>query len=343
MGLNPFKDADLNDLQENSKKFLSGHFANINKVIKKGWRLFLKKGNERVTLMFIPHSEKRIINFHISIFTISFVTIFLIGIITVTLIFVVDHTSNIKEISSLKEDDCNSKIQRQQFKDGINSVYNIFQHFKPELKYLFSLTPDNSAETLYAKGGADNSNQFAQNSGPLPPLEILNLIEMQTELKETKDILKKLKDFLKKRRKIIENTPSIWPVNGYILAPYGKRISPYSFKEEFRSGIDIGSFPGAEIYATAPGIIENIRWDTALGLTISIKHKYGFITVYSHCQRVSVKMGQEVSKKEVIGYVGKTGKATRHQCHYQIKIGTEYIDPIPYLNKISKKQIDYSK
>lgn len=62
--------------------------------------------------------------------------------------------------------------------------------------------------------------------------------------------------------------------------------------------------------------------------------KIGFVTVYSHCQRVSASLDQKVGKGEVIAYVGRTGKATRPVCFYQIKIGTDFVDPAPYLNKI---------
>ena len=139
-----------------------------------------------------------------------------------------------------------------------------------------------------------------------------------------------------RQKKIIENTPSIWPVEGYIIQKYGTKISPYSIQRGFHRGIDISAFPGAEIKATAPGKVESIKWDSERGLTISIKHKYGFSTHYSHCQRISVKKDQKLSKGDLIGYVGKTGKAARYICFYQLKIGTEYVDPLPYLNKLTR-------
>jgi len=80
--------------------------------------------------------------------------------------------------------------------------------------------------------------------------------------------------------------------------------------------------------------VREIRWDPVYGLTVTIEHKYGFWTTYSHCQRVSVDLEQKVSKGEVIGYVGRTGKATNYICFYQIRIGTEFVDPMPYLNRI---------
>jgi murein DD-endopeptidase MepM/ murein hydrolase activator NlpD len=339
MGLNPFKDANLNDLQENIIKFFFRHFGNALQAVKRVLSNIHKKGNEKVTLMFIPHSEKRIINFHISIFTITFIVIILISVTTITSVLIVNHTSTIKEVSKLKIYGADSKIQIQHYKEEINKLYDIFQKFKPELTYLYSLTPNNYVDSLWAKGGATNSGNVAvQDDNSLSPsVEVLNIEEMNQELETTKKVLKEIKKFLENRKKIIENTPSLWPVNGSIVATFGNRMSPFSFKREFYQGIDIAAFPGAEIHATAPGTVQSIEWDAFLGLTITIKHKYGFFTRYSHCQRVAVDVEQKVKKGEVVGYVGKTGKAARHMCHYQIKIGTDFVDPMPYLNKILYK------
>lgn len=334
MKINPFKESNLNDLQQNLSKFLSDQYGVISEKIKAKWNNFLIKGHEKITIMFIPHSEKKIINFHVSVFSIAFFIGFVSLTIIVTSIFIAKHSSTIKEISILKSYGTNSELQKQTYKDEINKLYAIFQAFKPEITYLYySLTPDNNANSLWAMGGVPNQEPTNGESKYSPPIEELSIQEIERELKTTKDLMVDIKNFLKHRKKIIENTPSIWPSKGYIVSRYGKR-SPYTFKPEFYDGIDIETFPGMEIVSTAPGVVENVYWDSTLGLTIIIKHKYGFITSYSHCQRVSVEAGQQVSKGEVIGYVGKTGKTIKYVCHYQIKIGTKFVDPVPYINRI---------
>ncbi|PKL41224.1 MAG: hypothetical protein CVV44_00890 [Spirochaetae bacterium HGW-Spirochaetae-1] len=335
MAVNPFKDSNLNDLQQNITQFLSDHFGDIVASLKEKWRRFVLKGREKITVMFIPHTEKKIINFHVSIFTISFFVGIVATTIVVTSFFIINHSSTIKEVSKLKKYGTNSKIQIQKYKDEINKLYTIFQKFKPEITHLYSLTPGSDIDSLWAKGGIPNPGPADESAEEIsPPIEILNIQEVERELKTTKDLLVQIKKFLKYRKKIIENTPSVWPTSGYIISRYGQRSSPYTFKPEFHRGIDIEAFPGTEIRATAPGKVDDIRWDPILGLTISIKHKYGFVTSYSHCQRVSVESGQNVSKGEIIGYVGRTGNTTRYICYYQIRIGTEFVDPIPYLNRI---------
>lgn len=337
MSINPFKDTNLNDLQKDFRSFWRDHFGDLVSRSKDWREHFVTKGKEKITVMFIPHSEKKIINFHISIFSISI----FIGIITTTLaitsVFIVNHSSTIKEVSKLKKYGSNSKIQIQEYKKEINQLYSIFQKFKPEITHLYKLTPGSNIDSLWAKGGVHNPNPSADTGAEASPtIEVLNIQEIEKELKTSKKLLQSIKKFLKYRKKIIENTPSIWPAKGFIISRYGQRSSPYTFKPEFHQGIDIEAFPGSEINATAPGKISDIQWDSNLGLTVSVKHKYGFVTSYSHCQRVSVKVGQKVSKSEIIGYVGRTGKTTRYICYYQIRIGTEHVDPIPYLNRISR-------
>lgn len=338
MGLNPFKESNLNDLQNNIQDFFSERFGSVRENFSDWWNRFKKKGNERITIMFIPHNEKKISNFHISIFAISGAAGVLTLIIVITSILVLNHTSTVKEVSKLKMYGSDSKVQIQYYKEEINRLYDDFQRFKPEITYLYSLTPDNYVDSLWAKGGGTAPvSDKSEADADAPSIETLNIEEMERELRTTKEVLEKIKIFMEQRKKIIENTPSLWPVNGYIVSAFGTRNSPFSFKEELNRGIDIAAYPGAEIYVTAPGTIRSIKWDTVLGLTVSVEHKYGFTTLYSHCQRVSVEEGQKVSKGETIAYVGRTGKATQHICKYQIIIGTDFVDPMPYLNKIVRE------
>lgn len=335
MALNPFKDSNLDNLQDSIKGFLSDNFGFIADSIKEKFSLFMKKGRERITIMLIPHSEKRIVNFHVPIFSISLIVITLIVTITITSLAIINHTSTIKDVTKLKRYGINSNIQKEKYKEEINRLYDIFQELKPEISRLYTLTKKNVDSPLWAKGAGDpGSSEAAIEKGDSPPLEVLNIQEMQQELKTTKEALEEIKNFLKDRKKLMENTPSIWPVDGYIVSKYGMITSPYTFQKEFNQGIGISSFPGRKIRATASGKVENIRWDSRYGLQITIKHKYGFSTCYSHCERVLVDENQHVSKGEIIACMGRTGKAPGHMCFYQIKIGTKSVDPYPYLNTI---------
>ncbi|MCL1864804.1 MAG: M23 family metallopeptidase [Spirochaetes bacterium] len=343
MKINPFKDANLNDLKQNISDFFIDHFEDKRLKLKTFWKKFKNKGNERITIMFIPHSEKKIVNFHVSIFTITSIAAFIIITVLVTSILIIDHSSTVKEITILKRGESDSKEQLEIYKKEIETLQTIFEHgLKPVLKNVYNLSTGEDKNTLWAKGGGGNLNpdQADSDSNELSDddsaAKVHYMQEIKQELVITKDVIGNLKNFLNYRKKIIENTPSIWPVEGYIVSQYVEKKSPYSLKRENHKGIDIETFPCAEIKATAPGNVSEIKWHPILGLTVSIRHKYGFTTSYSHCQRVSVEVGQKILKGEVIGYTGKTGSAAEYMCFYQIKIGTEYVNPMPYLNRISK-------
>ena len=336
MGVNPFKDSDLQDLQQFIKDSFSDYFGFISEIIGNKWYVFLKKAKERITIMLIPHSEKKIINFHVPIYIITIIISAALITTILTSIAIVNHTSTIKDVSKLQMHGSSSKVQISEYKKEINRLYDIFQRFKPEVTYLYSLTSEKNIDSLWAKGGVSIPDiEKIISDTESPSIEELNIKEVEQELRTTREILEKIKEFLLERKKTIENTPSLWPSDGYIVTKFGTQ-SLYNSDSEFIQGIEIASFPGMEIRATAPGKIESIDWDSKLGLTITIKHKYGFTTKYSHCQRIIVNKDQKVSKGETIGYIGKTGKTTKHICYYQIEIGTDYVDPLPYLNKLTQ-------
>ncbi|HNX57946.1 MAG TPA: M23 family metallopeptidase [Spirochaetota bacterium] len=337
MGLNPFKESNYQDLQSSVSDFCEEKFGGLRDRVFDWWKRFNKKGNERITIMFIPHSEKKIVNFHVSIFAISAVggTIAIITLVTSILIF--NHTSTVKEVKRLEMYKSDSTVQIKYYREEFDRFYDLFQRFKPEVKSLYSHSLDSQkeADSLWAEGGGtaplSDKTDLDMND---PERVLLGFEQMELQLKTSKEVIEKIKIYLEQKKKIIENTPSLWPVNGYIISEFGRHMSSYSAKEEEFGGIEIAAYPGAEIHATAPGIVDSVRWDSVKGLTVTITHKYGFKTVYSHCQRVSVEERQKVSKGETIAYVGRTGRASQHICEYQVVIGTSNVDPVPYLNKI---------
>ena len=336
MKLNPFKETNLADLQEFVSQYLSDKASKLSANIKRLWKKFLEKGRERITIMFIPHTEKQIVNFHISIFAVSAFTAAVILTAVVTSLLIVNHTSTVQEVARLEKYGINSQIQMEKYKEEINRLYSEFQKLKPELTHLYSLVPDSDVDSLWAKGGGSGEPPEEYSEDASPMLEILNLQDMKSELTTSKTAVSQIRDFLEQRTKIIDNTPSIWPVEGYIVSRFGEMGSSYSFSRQVNNGIEIEAYPGSEIRATAPGSVTKVENDSSLGFTVTIQHKYGFSTTYSHCQRINVEVGQSVAKGERIGYVGRTGKTLNYMTLYQIKIGTAYVDPMPYLNRLAR-------
>jgi len=145
---------------------------------------------------------------------------------------------------------------------------------------------------------------------------------------------------IKDRNEMLRYYPSIAPVMTGTLElisdGYGLRDDPFrSGEKEWHDGIDIRGNIGDPVHATADGIVTAIQknYQNELGIYIVISHKsekYGYVTKYGHLSKVEsgIKEGSQVKRKQKIGEIGRTGKATGPHLHYQIELWGKTIDPI---------------
>lgn len=84
--------------------------------------------------------------------------------------------------------------------------------------------------------------------------------------------------------------------------------------------------------ATANGQVVTVGYDDGYGNYVVIKHKHGIYTRYAHLGTVRVEKGDQVSQRQIIGTIGNTGISTGPHLHYEIHIGSDVVDPSPYIN-----------
>ena len=128
------------------------------------------------------------------------------------------------------------------------------------------------------------------------------------------------------------NTPSTWPTYGRILSRYGRRRHPLTRKWHYHKGIDIPSWNGAPIKATADGIVIYAGWANTFGNLVTIRHGMGYMTLYAHASRVLVKKGESVKKGQIIAQIGSSGLSTGPHIHYEINRWGKSVNPISYLD-----------
>ena len=121
------------------------------------------------------------------------------------------------------------------------------------------------------------------------------------------------------------------PLTGRYTSLYGERANPFAEGMEFHDGIDINAKYGDPIYPAREGIISFTGWRYELGQAIIIQHLDGYETTYGHLSSIKVKAGQSVSKKEVIGLVGSTGRSTGPHLHFMIKRHGQLINPLIFV------------
>ena len=117
-----------------------------------------------------------------------------------------------------------------------------------------------------------------------------------------------------------------WPLPGRtkLSSLFGGRRDPFTGRPSNHTGVDIPALSGTEIHAAQDGVVTLVqtnRYASTYGYYCIITHANGRATLYAHMKSApKVKVGQTVTKGQVIGYVGSTGRSTGPHLHFELRI-----------------------
>jgi murein DD-endopeptidase MepM/ murein hydrolase activator NlpD len=134
------------------------------------------------------------------------------------------------------------------------------------------------------------------------------------------------------------SVPSDKPVKtAAFTSGYGVRSDPFKGGSAMHAGIDLSGPTGTPIYATADGVVITAGYNNGgYGNLVKIEHGRGIETRYGHLASMSVSNGQRVTRGQVIGRMGSTGRSTGSHLHYEVRIDGRAVNPIPFM-----KSTDY--
>jgi murein DD-endopeptidase MepM/ murein hydrolase activator NlpD len=175
-------------------------------------------------------------------------------------------------------------------------------------------------------------------AAPLPP----GTQERLSRLKQDLDYTSKQAAVVRARMEPVirawSRTPSIPPTAGFISSGFGVRLNPFSRSNEpgdgllgYHSGLDISNALDTPIQATADGEVEEAGWMDRYGYGVRVRHTEERETLYGHLNHVLVKIGQKVSRGDILGTMGRSGNATGVHLHYEVRLGGKPVNPQPYL------------
>lgn len=133
------------------------------------------------------------------------------------------------------------------------------------------------------------------------------------------------------------------PNDYYITSKFGKRVDPITGKTTYHNGVDYGTHGNKWAqYALEEGIVENVFQDQYGAKDIWVSYpRLGYRCLHGHLDKFNVKKGEKVTHKTILGYTGKSGKATGIHLHLGVKYinKSEWVDPesIDYQEKPSTK------
>lgn len=122
------------------------------------------------------------------------------------------------------------------------------------------------------------------------------------------------------------------PLKGTLTSPFGFRKDPFTGQTAFHNGIDIAAPEGSSVYSALSGSVEKVCFDDVDYGNYLILNHGGIKTLYAHCSKINVKEGDTVFAKTKIALCGSTGRSTGPHLHFEIRVGSNRIDPAPFLN-----------
>ena len=229
----------------------------------------------------------------------------------------------------------NLKFLQKKLEDLDNKVLVIEEKDKAVRIYAGMPEIDLDIRKLGTGGYGIKSNILSDNIAPMINEE---LIALQLDIEKISrnvnleiESYEAIYDKVKKDINRISKIPSIRPVKGgYLNSSFGYRKDPIDNVTRFHQGQDITVKSGTPIYSPADGIVKRAYYAGGFGNHIKLDHGNGYTTLFAHLSKIKVKHGQKVSRGEVIGLTGNTGRSTAPHLHYEIHHYGESKNPLDY-------------
>jgi murein DD-endopeptidase MepM/ murein hydrolase activator NlpD len=161
---------------------------------------------------------------------------------------------------------------------------------------------------------------------------LASLDSLGFELNDRERQLGVLEDLLLNRKLRDEVHPEGRPVTaGYISSRFGKRTDPFTGRQAVHKGIDFAGPAGSDVIAVASGLVVWSGKRSGFGQLIEVDHGNGLVTRYAHNADNLVSVGDMVKRGQVIARMGKTGRATGPNLHFEVLRNGHPVDPLPYI------------
>jgi murein DD-endopeptidase MepM/ murein hydrolase activator NlpD len=178
-------------------------------------------------------------------------------------------------------------------------------------------------------GSVARRRPFAGRLGWSARPDVEGLISRATSLASG---FRDVSDSLEANYRRFANMPSILPTAGWLSSQFTRsRFHPILHENRPHEGIDVTAPTGTPIVAPAAGKVVRAGMEGGFGLVVEIDHGNGIRTKFAHCSRIAVRLGQQVTRNQLIAAVGSTGLSTAPHLHYEIHVNGKPVDPLTYV------------
>ena len=132
---------------------------------------------------------------------------------------------------------------------------------------------------------------------------------------------------------MLQTIPSECPLEKCTpTSKYGWRTHPITKKKQYHNGLDLRAARRSPVKVTADGVVKYVQAENkgTLGRVVIVSHNYGFETTYGHLRFVNVKAGDVVTKGQLIGKSGNSGRSNGPHLHYEIRHANKILNPTSF-------------
>ena len=116
-----------------------------------------------------------------------------------------------------------------------------------------------------------------------------------------------------------------------VSSGFGTRNDPLGKAKRFHKGLDIAGPAGLPVLSYREGTVVFAGWKGAYGRVVDIDHGKGVKSRYAHLQAIAVKRGERVGKGHSLGRLGRTGRTTGNNLHFEVLVNGKPTDPDSHL------------
>lgn len=230
-----------------------------------------------------------------------------------------------------------------EYKKTVDYVAQVKSELEAELAQL----EDNKTSLQVTRASLEVVQQEKEKEFEAYQTQLASLGKLEETLKakqkQQEDNIKKMEEKIKQEEAnsggggpVISEGSMLWPtISKRITSRYGYRKDPATGATKLHNGVDIGAVKpgvwGDPIYAAESGTVTNTTPDEVGGNWVWIYHGNGMYTVYMHCSKQLVKVGDKVKRGDTIALMGSTGYSTGAHLHFAVRLNGSYVNPEPYI------------
>lgn len=260
------------------------------------------------------------------------------GFITVLLLNTefIDTPQELVQSREIKNYELQFKVLNKKLEQVESTLANVEKRDNNLYRVYFEASPIPEAQRKMGFGGInryDYLNGYENSDLIIGTTERIDILTKELVIQSKS--LDEIELLAKNKESLLSSIPTIQPISNSDLkrmaSGFGWRTDPFTKKRKRHWGMDFSAERGSPIYATGDGKISRADNNAAgFGNHVRIDHGFGYISIYAHMDKISVRKGNKVKRGDIIGYVGSSGRSVAPHLHYEITKDGKKINPINF-------------